>query len=63
MAGLLVYGEYFEEYVLAAHELAPSLLMYPDFLSDVLEVWGKLAINGEVYFKLGVIISIIDTKD
>jgi hypothetical protein len=28
---LPVYGEYFEEYVLAAHELAPSLLMYPDF--------------------------------
>ena len=63
MAGLLVYGEYYEEYVLAAHELAPSFLMYPNFLSAVLEVWGKLAVNGEVHFKLGVIISIIDIKD
>jgi hypothetical protein len=60
MASFPMYGEYYEEYVPAAHELAPSLSYF--FIRHIGGM-GKLVVDGEVYFKLCVIISITKIKD
>jgi hypothetical protein len=51
-----MYSEYYEEYVPATHELAQF------FIRHIGRV-GKLIVDGEVYFKLCVIISITNIKD
>jgi hypothetical protein len=51
MAGLPLDGEPYEEFVPPSHELEDSLLLYPKFLSRLLDIWTKLAIGNKVGFK------------
>jgi hypothetical protein len=51
MAGLPLDGEPYEEFVPPLHELEDSLLLYPKFLSRLLDIWSKLAIGNLVGFK------------
>lgn len=51
MTGLPVDGEFYEEYVPPAHELESSLLLYPNFLKDLLDIWDYLAVGNEVKFQ------------
>ncbi|KAL6599569.1 hypothetical protein ACP70R_045706 [Stipagrostis hirtigluma subsp. patula] len=50
MAGLPVDGDFYEEYVPPRWELEPSLLLYPNFLLDLLNTWDELAVGDEVKF-------------
>jgi hypothetical protein len=51
MAGLPLDGEPYEEFVPPPHELEGSSLLYPKFLSRLLNIWTKLAIGNQVGFK------------
>ncbi|CAM0911410.1 unnamed protein product [Alopecurus aequalis] len=51
MAGLPLDGEHYEEFVPPLCELENSLLLYPKFLSRLLDIWHELAINNQVGFK------------
>ena len=43
MAGLPIVGEPYEEYIPSLTKLNPSLLLYPNFLFDLLDVWEVLS--------------------
>lgn len=51
IAGLPLDGDPYEEFVPPLHELESSLLLYPKFLSRLLDIWNHLAINNNVGFK------------
>ena len=51
LAGLPLDGEFYEEFVPSRHEQDPSLLCYPKCLSQLLRVWDKLQVGGEVSFQ------------
>ncbi|KAI5006676.1 hypothetical protein ZWY2020_033919 [Hordeum vulgare] len=51
LAGLPLDGEPYEEFVPPSHEVEPSLLMYPNFLCRLFDVWNQLSEAGHVGFQ------------
>ncbi|XBJ09209.1 hypothetical protein VPH35_014324 [Triticum aestivum] len=51
MAGLPLDGDPYEEFIPPTHELDPSLLLYPSFLPQLLDIWNKLSESGNVGFR------------
>lgn len=43
MAGLPITGDPYEEYIPPLNQLDPALLLYPNFLSDLLRTWEELS--------------------
>ncbi|VAI14843.1 unnamed protein product [Triticum turgidum subsp. durum] len=53
MAGLPIVGEPYEEYIPSLTKLNPSLLLYPNFLFDLLDMWEVLSTESKHKEKFG----------
>ncbi|CAM0883038.1 unnamed protein product [Alopecurus aequalis] len=51
VSGLPLDGDPYEEYVPPSHEVDPSLLLYPNFLCRLFDIWNKLSEGGHVGFQ------------
>jgi hypothetical protein len=51
LAGLSLEGEFYDEFIPPLHEQDPSMPMYPNCLSHLLDTWDELQVGGEVSFQ------------
>jgi hypothetical protein len=51
LAGLSLEGEFYVEFIPPLHEQDPSMPMYPNCLSRLLNTWDELQVGGEVSFQ------------